>query len=116
MKVKDIITLVKAGYTPQEIGALGNDSSKVIEMISGGISKDDVPTLLEIANTVEAVLEDNKPNEDDKETPDDDSGIDYKAEYEKLLKEKQKRTSHEEINNNEKTADEILADMARSFM
>ena len=116
MKVKDIITLVKAGYTPQEIGALGNDSSKVVEMISGGISKDDVPTLLEIANTVESVLEETKPDESDNETPDNEDDIDYKAEYEKLLKEKQKRTSHEEITNNEKTADEILADMARSFM
>lgn len=114
MKVKDIITLVKAGYTPQEIGALEN-SADVIELINGGVSKEDVPTLLEISKTVEDIQKEEKEEEENTDNSGTDD-IDYKAEYEKLLKEKQKKKADEEVEAHEKTADEILADVARDFM
>lgn len=112
MKVKDIISLVKAGYTPAEIGSLGEDQEAVLEFVSGGVSKDDIPTLLEISRTVS----DDNPDPGAEETPPDPEE-DYKSKYEALLQKIQKESLNEDQSGKkQKSSDELLADIVRDFM
>ena len=111
MKVKDIISLVKAGYTPAEIGSLGEDQEAVLEFVSGGVSKDDIPTLLEISRTVS----DDKPDPGAEETPPDPEE-DYKGKYEALMQKLQKESLNKDQSGNQKSSDELLADIVKDFM
>lgn len=113
MKVKDIITLMKAGYTPAEIGNLGDTAQEVIEFAQGGVSKEDIPILLQLVkDDTEA------PAASEEKTPETEDNTDYKSLYLSAQKEIQSLNNRKDLSGGipEKSADEMVADIVRDFM
>ena len=83
MDIKSLLKLTSAGYSLTEIKDMP-DRDTVIELISGGVDRADIPEYIEVLKSQEKPQ--GKP-EDNKEEPEED----YKAKYEELLKEKQEQ-------------------------
>lgn len=112
MKITDILTLVKAGYTPTEIGNMERKED-VLQLIQGGARKDDIDELLSLAG--EDPVEDPAP-EPPKE-PDPEPEEDYKAKYEELLKQTQLKNQRQPMAPPDtKTADELLAEIVTEYI
>ena len=111
MKITDILTLVKAGYTPTEIGNLDRKED-VLQLIQGGARKDDIDELLSLAG--EDPVEEPEP-EPEKPAPEQEE--DYKAKYEELLRKQQLQNQRQPMAPaNNKTADEILAEIVTEYI
>lgn len=110
MKITDILTLLKAGYTPTEIGNLERKEA-VLQLIQGGASKDDIDELLSLAG------EDPEPEPEPEPEPAPEPEEDYKAKYEELLKQTQLKNQRQPMApENKKTADEILAEIVTEYI
>lgn len=110
MKITDILTLVKAGYTPTEIGNLERKED-VLQLIQGGARKDDIDELLSLAG------EDPDPEPEPEPEKDPEPEEDYKAKYEELLKKQQLQNQRQPVPQpDKKTADEILAEIVSEYM
>lgn len=113
MKINDIITLVKAGYSPAEIGALEN-RAETVQLVEAGIKKEDIPAFLELAKDDPAPEpEQVKPSEQE---PEPEDPTDYKEKYQQLLKQTQEKATRENMQKEKPNNDEILADIVKSFM
>lgn len=117
MKLSNIINFVKAGYTPAEIAGMEN-ADAVSQLLQEGIKKEDIPAYLDLLKDDPDPEE--KPKKDtfkpSKEDDPEDDPTDYKEKYQTLLKKTQKAASRENMKPDEKSSDEILADIVRSFM
>ena len=116
MKLSYIINFVKAGYTPAEIAGI-KDAEAVSTLLQEGIKKEDIPAYLELlgddpAPDPEPAGVENKPSP---EEPEQDP-TDYKAKYNDLLKQTQEAAARQNMKPEEKSSDEVLADIVRSFM
>jgi len=112
MKITDILTLVKAGYTPTEIGNMERKED-VLQLIQGGAVKDDIEELLALAG------EDPEPAQPDPEPEkkDPEPEEDYKQKYEELLKKQQLLNQRQPMGQqNKKTADEILSEIVSEYI
>lgn len=108
MKITDILTLVKAGYTPTEIGNLERKED-VLQLIQGGAGKDDIDELLSLAG------EDPEPEPEPEQAPEPEE--DYKAKYEELLKKTQLQNQRQPMAPTDtKTADEIVAEIVSEYI
>ena len=116
MKISNIITLVKAGYTPAEISAMDR-AEDVVQMLTEGISKEDIPALLELSVDVPELPPEPEPAKpkEEKEEPSVDP-VDYKKKYEELLKQTQKANTRGNIADEMPNNDEVIKDIVRSFM
>lgn len=111
MKITDILTLVKAGYTPTEIGNLERKED-VLQLIQGGASKDDIDELLSLAGEDPEEPEPKQEPEKDPEPEDD-----YKAKYEELLKKTQLQNQRQPMAPTDtKTADELVAEIVSEYI
>lgn len=110
MDIKSLLKLTSAGYSLTEIKDMP-DRDTVIELISGGVSRDDVPEYIEILKAQE------KPKEKEKEEdPEEKSEDDYKSKYEELLKEKQEQERRKPLpDKGERTAEKILEEFAKTL-
>ena len=118
MKLSNIINFVKAGYTPAEIAGMEN-ADAVSQLLQEGIKKEDVPAYLELLKEDDPDPEE-KPEKDtvrqsSSADPEDDP-TDYKEKYNTLLKQTQAAAARENMKPEEKSSDEILADIVKSFM
>ncbi len=117
MKLSNIINFVKAGYSPAEIAGMEN-ADAVSQLLQEGIKKEDVPAYLELLKE-----DDPEPEKPEKDTfkpsssadPEDDP-TDYKEKYQTLLKQTQEAAVRQNMKPEEKSSDEILADIVKSFM
>ena len=110
MKITDILALVKAGYTPTEIGNLERKED-VLQLIQGGARKDDIDELLSLAG------EDPLPDPEPEPEPDPEPEEDYKAKYEELLKKQQLQNQRKPMEpENNKTADELVAEIVSEYI
>lgn len=108
MDIKSLLKLTSAGYSLTEIKDMP-DRDTVIELISGGVDRADIPEYIEVLKSQEKPQE--KP-EDNKEEPEED----YKAKYEALLKEKQEQERRKPLpDSGERTAEKILEDFAKTL-
>lgn len=116
MKLSNIINFVKAGYTPAEIAGMEN-ADAVSQLLQEGIKKEDVPAYLELLkDDPEPAKEPEKDTvKPSGEAPDPDP-TDYKEKYQTLLRQTQEAASRENMKPEEKSSDEILADIVKSFM
>lgn len=120
MKLSNIINFVKAGYTPAEIAGMEN-ADAVSQLLQEGIKKEDVPAYMELLKEDDPDPKDPKDPEKDKvrqsssEDPIDDP-TDYKEKYQTLLKKTQEAAARANMKPEEKSSDEILADIVKSFM
>lgn len=115
MKVSDIVKLMKAGYTPGEIAKL-EDPASVLELVSGGVEKDQVDECLSLISQG-ADPEPDDPEPDDPEP--DDPKPDYEKMYNELLKKTQKQAMQKDMSGNnppQKSTDEILKELAVDYM
>lgn len=117
MKLSNIITFVKAGYSPAEIAGIEN-AEAVTSLLNEGIKKEEIPQFL-------ALLKDDLPAPDPAPADDikpsggsdpEDDPTDYKVKYENLLKQTQAAAARENMKPAEKDSDEIIADIVKSFM
>lgn len=116
MKITDILTLVKAGYTPTEIGNLERKDD-VLQLIQGGAQKDDIDELLSLAGDDPQVGQEPDPAPEPPKEPDPEPEEDYKAKYEELLKKTQLQNQRQPMAPaNTKTADEILAEIVTEYI
>lgn len=110
MKIQDIVILMKAGYTPGEIGSLER-REETLELLRSGINKDDIEDCLSlVSDDADSPTQPSSPAEPAEEE-------DYKIKYEELQAKVQKmnnRQQQEEIQ--EKSADEILAEIVKDYM
>lgn len=115
MKITDILTLVKAGYTPTEIGNLERKED-VLQLIQGGAQKDDIDELLSLAGEDPKEPEPKpEPEKDPEKDPEPEE--DYKAKYEELLKKTQLQNQRQPMTpENKKTADEIVAEIVSEYI
>lgn len=115
MKLSNIITFVKAGYSPAEIAGIEN-ADAVTELLSEGIKKEDIPAYLELLG--DDSTPDPEPAKDVRPSPepDKDDSTDYKEKYQTLLKQTQEAAARKNMKPAEKDSDEILADIVKSFM
>ena len=118
MKLSNIINFVKAGYTPAEIAGMEN-ADAVSQLLQEGIKKEDVPAYLELLKEDDPAPEE-KPEKDtvkpsSSADPEDDP-TDYKEKYNTLLKQTQEAAVRQNMKPEEKSSDEILADIVKSFM
>lgn len=112
MKITDILTLVKAGYTPTEIGNLERKED-VLQLIQGGAQKDDIDELLSLAGEDPEPEPAPEPPKDPAPEPEED----YKAKYEELLKKTQLQNQRQPMApENKKTADELLAEIVSEYI
>ena len=110
MKITDILTLVKAGYTPTEIGNLERKED-VLQLIQGGARKDDIDELLSLAG------EDPKPEPEPEPEKDPEPEEDYKTKYEELLKKQQLQNQRQPMAPTDtRTADEIVAEIVSEYI
>lgn len=116
MKLSNIINFVKAGYTPAEIAGLEN-ADAVSQLLQEGIKKDEIPAYLDLLKE-----DDPEPAQPEKDTvrpssadPEDDP-TDYKEKYNTLLKKTQEAAARANMKPEEKSSDEILADIVKAFM
>ena len=121
MNLKNIITFVKAGYTPAEIAGIDN-ADAVAALLNEGTKKEDIPALLDLlkddsASEPAAVPEPSpEPVKPSKENPEPDDPTDYKEKYEALKKQMQQKEVRQNMKPEEPSSDEILAEIVKSFM
>lgn len=114
MKITDILTLVKAGYTPTEIGNLERKED-VLQLIQGGAQKDDIDELLALAGEDPEPQPKPEPEKDPEKDPEPEE--DYKQKYEDLLKKQQLDNQRKPAPKPEKkTADDILAEIVTEYI
>lgn len=117
MKLSNIINFVKAGYSPAEIAGLEN-ADAVSQLLQEGIKKEEIPAYLDLLKE-----DDPEPAQPEKDTvrpsspadPEQDT-TDYKEKYNTLLKQTQEAAARENMKPEEKSSDEILADIVKAFM
>lgn len=116
MKLSNIINFVKAGYTPAEIAGLEN-ADAVSQLLQEGIKKDEIPAYLELLkdDPQPEPVPDPEPLKPSSADPEDDP-TDYKEKYNTLLKKTQDAAARANMKPEEKTSDEILADIVKAFM
>ena len=117
MKLSNIINFVKAGYTPTEIAGMEN-ADAVSQLLQEGIKKEEIPAYLDLLKDdpeppPETEKDVFRPSDNTDPEPDP---TDYKEKYENLLKKTQEAAARENMKPEEKTSDEILADIVKSFM
>lgn len=120
MKVSDIVKLLKAGYTPGEIGKL-EDPASVLELIAGGVEKDQVDECLSlISQGADPEPDDPEPDDPEPDDPEpDDPKPDYEKMYNELLKKTQKQAMQKDMSGSnppQKSTDEILKELAVDYM
>lgn len=116
MKLSNIINFVKAGYTPAEIAGMEN-ADAVSQLLAEGIKKEDVPAYLDLLkDDPEPVKEPEKDTVRPPEEEPDADPTDYKEKYQTLLKQTQEAAVRQNMKPEEKSSDEILADIVKSFM
>lgn len=138
MKVSDIVKLLKAGYTPGEIGKL-KDPVSVLELISGGVEKDQVDECLSLITQESGAPGGNGDNaggaspsgtsaepekasasaEPEGASASADPGPDYEKMYNELLKKTQKQAMQKDMSGSNpppKSTDEILKELAVDYM
>ena len=114
MKISDIITFVKAGYSPAEIAAVENPAD-VTALLQEGIKKEDIPNYLQLmAEKPEPDPEPAKDVRPAKEAEEDP--VDYKSMYETLLKEKQQANIRKNMAADVPSDEETIEEIVRSFM
>lgn len=105
MDIKGLLKLTSAGYSLTEIKEM-TDRETVLELVSGGIDRADIPEYIEVLKSQE------KP----KEKPEEKEDEDYKAKYEQLLKEKQEKERQKPLpDGGERTAEKILEEFAKNL-
>lgn len=116
MKLSNIINFVKAGYTPAEIAGLEN-ADAVSQLLQEGIKKDEIPAYLELLkdDPQPEPVPDPEPLKPSSADPEDDP-TDYKEKYNTLLKKTQEAAARANMKPEEKSSDEILADIVKAFM
>lgn len=116
MKISELITFIKAGYSPAEIADIKSPGD-VAALLSEGVKKDDVPNFLELLADSQAIESEAQAQPDvqpeEKETEDH---TDYKAMYQSLLKEKQQQAVRENMAGDVQNFEEAFKEIARSFM
>ena len=121
MKVSDIVKLMKAGYTPGEIAKL-KDPASVLELISGGVGKDQVDECLSLITSDPEDPENGDPEPEDPEPDDPDPNNpkpDYEKMYNELLKKTKKQAMQKDMSGSnppQKSTDEILKELAVDYM
>lgn len=116
MKITDILALVKAGYTPTEIGNLERKED-VLQLIQGGASKDDIDELLSLAGDDPQAGHEPQPDPQPDPQPEPEPEEDYKAKYEELLKQTQLKNQRQPMAQPDtKTADELLAEIVTEYI
>lgn len=126
MKVSDIVKLMKAGYTPGEIAKL-EDPASVLELIAGGVEKDQVDECLSLITSEPEDPEPENPEPEDPapENPEpedpepDDPKPDYEKMYNELLKKTQKQAMQKDMSGSKpppKSTGEILKELAVDYM
>ena len=115
MNIKNIINFVKAGYTPAEIAGMEN-ADAVSQLLQEGIKKEDVPAYLELLKDDPAPDPAPEPVKPPKEEPEKDDPTVYKEKYETLLKKTQEAAARENMKPDEKSSDEVIAEIVKSFM
>lgn len=109
MDIKGLLKLTSAGYSLTEIKEM-TDRETVLELVSGGIDRADIPEYIEVLKSQE------KPKEKSKEKPEEKEDEDYKAKYEQLLKEKQEKERQKPLpDGGERTAEKILEEFAKNL-
>lgn len=120
MTVKQVIKLMRAGYSPAEIREL-QDPDATLDLIEAGATKDNVRDFLDCIRDPEAAGEDQPESEhdSDEDQPDNDQSADedqpdYKALYEQsqaTLKAAQAANNRQEITGSDtKTAADVITD------
>ena len=94
MKINDIITMAKAGYTPTEIKNAENRDD-IISLLKAGIKKDNIDDYVSLCDVSGEQHNDDIHENDNKEG--DADAPDYKAMYENLLKNQQKDNANEDM-------------------
>lgn len=129
MKVSDIVKLMKAGYTPGEIAKL-EDTASVLELIAGGVKKDQVDECLSLITQESCAPGGNGDNaggaspsgtseEPEGASASADPGPDYEKMYNDLLKKTQKQAMQKDMSGSNpppKSTDEILKELAVDYM
>ncbi|MBQ8034767.1 MAG: hypothetical protein IJ267_06515 [Bacteroidales bacterium] len=123
MKVSDIVKLMKAGYTPGEIAKL-EDPASVLELIAGGVEKDQVDECLSLITSDpengDPEPEDPEPDDPEPDDPESDNPKpDYEKMYNNLLKKTQKQAMQKDMSGSNpppKSTDEILKEIAVDYM
>lgn len=129
MKVSDIVKLMKAGYTPGEIAKL-EDPTSVLELIAGGVEKDQVDECLSLITQESGAPGGNGDNaggaspsgtsaEPEGASASADPGPDYEKMYNELLKKTQKQAMQKDMSGSNpppKSTDEILKELAVDYM
>lgn len=107
MDIKGLLKLTSAGYSLTEIKEM-TDRETVLELVSGGIDRADIPEYIEVLKSQEKKEEPEKKKEEPEE--------DYKSKYEQLLKEKQEKERQKPLpDGGERTAEKILEEFAKSL-
>lgn len=116
MKIADILKFMKAGYTVAEVKELEN-TDEVLELLNGGVKKEDVPACLELAAEAETEFEEIPPADTVEEKPAEDTE-DYKAKYTELKNRLEMAAARTDVSGNEqkKTVDDMLKEIAVSYM
>lgn len=115
MKISDIITFVKAGYSPAEIAAVKNPAD-VSALLQEGIKKEDIPQYLDLMEEKpEADPEPPKDVRPPKEESEQDP-IDYKSKYETLLKQQQQANIRGNMAADVPSDEDTIKEIVRSFM
>ena len=123
MDIKGLIKLNNAGYSLAEIKEMKNRDT-VIELLDNGITRGDIPYYIEALEEAEKTEEPEKPEKpEEPEEPEETEKTEkaeeetYKEKYEKLLREKQEKERRKPIDdNNVKTAEDVLKELALEFM
>ena len=115
MKLSNIITFVKAGYTPAEIAGIDN-ADAVAALLNEGTKKEDIPAFLELLKDDPEPDPAPKPVKPPQEGPEPDDPTDYKEKYEALKKQMQQKEVRQNMKPEEQSSDEILAEIVKSFM
>lgn len=116
MKLSNIINFVKAGYTPAEIAGMEN-ADAVSQLLQEGIKKEEIPDYLALLKDdpspdPEPEKDKIKPSQDE---PENDP-TDYKEKYQTLLKKTQEEAARKNMKPEEKSSDEVLAEIVKQFM
>ena len=115
MKISNIINFVKAGYTPAEIAGMEN-ADAVNALLNEGITKENIPAYLELIGDDPAPEETPEPEQVGPEPTEPEDATDYKKKYNDLLKQTQDAAARQNMKPEEKSSDEVLADIVKSFM
>lgn len=115
MKLSNIITFVKAGYSPAEIAGMDN-ADAVAALLNEGTKKEDIPAFLDLLKDDPAPDPEPEPDKPSQEDPEKDDPTDYKEKYQTLLKQTQEAAARQNMKPEEKSNDEILSDIVKSFM